>query len=69
MQLVEWSNQVTKKCVDIFARSGEHLFTYTICVEDEECHDAEFEEVALVFAERDGLVTSRELVHLRARCA
>jgi hypothetical protein len=60
---------MAKKCVDIFAKSGEHLFTYTICVEDEDCHDAEFEEVAMVFAERDGLVDSSELVHVRARCA
>ena len=60
---------MTKKCVDIFARSGERLFTYTICLDHEETHEVEFEEVALIFAERDGLVEERELAHLRARCA
>jgi hypothetical protein len=60
---------MTKKCVDIIARSGEHLFTYTICLDHEETHEAEFEEVALIFAERDGLVEQREIIHLRARCA
>ena len=60
---------MAKKCVDIFAKSGERLFTYTICLEDKDCHEAEFEEVALIFAERDGLVDKREIVHIRARCA
>jgi hypothetical protein len=59
---------MAKKLVDVFDRSGARLFTYTIALEHEDCVEAEFEEVALIFAERSGLVAAEEVVRLRARC-
>ena len=35
---------------------------------DDDCHDAEYEEVALILAEKGGIVKETELLHLRARC-
>jgi len=57
-----------KRLVDIFDRSGAKLFTYTIALEEESCLDEEFEEVALIFAERSGLVAAEEIPHLTAFC-
>ena len=57
-----------KKLVDVFDRGGAKLFTYSIALEDVGCLDAEFEEVALIFAESSGLVAADQVVHLRARC-
>lgn len=57
-----------KKLVDVFDRSGGKLFTYSIALEDANCLEGEFEEVALIFAESSGLVAAEEIVHLRARC-
>jgi hypothetical protein len=59
---------MAKKLVDVFDRGGAKLFTYSIALEDEGCLDAEFEEVALIFAESSGLVAAEEIVHLRACC-
>jgi|SRR3954454_12462145 hypothetical protein len=57
-----------RKLVDVFDRSGGKLFTYSIALEDADCLDGEFEEVALIFAESSGLVATEEVVHLRACC-
>ncbi len=57
-----------KKTVDVFDATGSRLFSYAIALEDEGCLDAEFEEVALIFAESSGLVAAEEIVHLRACC-
>ena len=57
-----------KRLVDVLDRSGAKLFTYTISLEEEACLDEEFEEVALIFAERSGLVADEELPQLTARC-
>ena len=57
-----------RKLVDVFDRSGGKLFTYSIALEDADCLDVEFEEVALIFAESSGLVAVEEVVHLRACC-
>ena len=57
-----------KKTVDVFDATGSRLFSYAIALEEEGCLDAEFEEVALTFAESSGLVAAEEIVHLRARC-
>ncbi len=57
-----------KSLVDVFDRDGAKLFTYTIVLEEEGCIEAEFEEVALIFAERSGLVAAEEIPHLTARC-
>jgi hypothetical protein len=59
---------MTTRLVDVFDRGGAKLFTYSIALEDTDCLDAEFEEVALIFAESSGLVASAEIVHLRATC-
>jgi hypothetical protein len=59
---------MNKKLVDVFDRSGGKLFTYSIALEDVGCLDAEFEEVALIFAASSGLVTADQILHLRARC-
>ena len=58
-----------RKLVDVFDREGGKLFTYNIALEEEGCLDAEFEEVALIFAESSGLVAVEEVVHLRACCS
>jgi len=60
---------MANRLVDVFDDSGGKLFTYTIALESECCLDADFEEVALVFAESSGLVDPAELPLLRARCA
>jgi hypothetical protein len=59
---------MTTRLVDVFDRGGAKLFTYSIALEETDCLDAEFEEVALIFAESSGLVASEEIVHLRATC-
>ena len=59
---------MAKKLVDVFDRSGARLFSYSIALEDEGCLEAEFEEVALIFAERSGLVAEADIAHLVARC-
>jgi hypothetical protein len=37
-------------------------------LEHEDCVDTEYEEVALIFAEKSGTVAEKEHIHLRARC-
>ena len=59
---------MVSKLVDVFDRGGAKLFTYSIALEEADCLDAEFEEVALIFAESSGLVAQEEIVHLRATC-
>jgi hypothetical protein len=60
--------QLIERSVEVFDRDGHLLETYTIVLEGVDCHDAEFEEVALIFAEQSGRVAAAELVHLRAIC-
>lgn len=57
-----------KKTVDVFDGAGAKLFSYSIALEAGDCLDAEFEQLALIFAESSGLVTADEIVHLRACC-
>src|ERR1051325_264651 len=59
---------MAKKLVDVFDKSGARLFSYSIALEDQGCIEAEFEEVALIFAERSGLVAEADIQHLVARC-
>ncbi len=59
---------MTKRHVDVYDRHGAQLATYTVLVDDEDCHEQEFEEIALILAEKGGHVEDAELVHLRARC-
>ena len=59
---------MAKQLVEVIDRHGHVVHSYTIQLEHDECVDAEFEEVALIFAENHGLVAKAEHVHLRARC-
>jgi hypothetical protein len=60
--------EMAKQVVEVIGRDGHVLRSYTVALEHAGCIDAEYEEVALVFAERDGIVAEKEHVHLRARC-
>ena len=57
---------MTRQLVEVIGRDGHVVRSYTVELEGRDCIDAEFEEVALVFAEN--LVPREEHVHLRARC-
>ena len=59
---------LSTRIVDIYDSSGTHITAYTVCLEDPECLDCEFEEVALVFAERSGRVPRVFSGYLIARC-
>lgn len=59
---------MARQLVEVIDRSGHIVHSYTITLEHGHCVDAEFEEVALIFAENHGLVPKSEHVHLRARC-
>ncbi|HTT96409.1 MAG TPA: hypothetical protein VMF58_00040 [Rhizomicrobium sp.] len=59
---------MTKQRVEVINRHGHVVHSYTVELKHGECIDAEFEEVALVFAENHGLVPKEEHIHLRARC-
>ena len=56
-----------ERSVEVFDRDGHLIEAYSVMLEDN-CHEAEFEEVALIFTEQSGRVTMEEIVHLRARC-
>jgi hypothetical protein len=60
---------MTKRSVDVFDRHGHLVHTYTIVLDEKDCHEIEYEEVALIFAEQSGRVRREEFIHLRARCA
>jgi len=57
-----------KQLVEVIGRDGHVVHSYTVELEHGDCVDAEFEEVALTFAEKDGVVAKEEHTHLRARC-
>ena len=59
---------MTTRLVDVFDANGAKLFTYSIALDNEDSLDAEFEEVALIFAESSGLVAAGEIAQLRACC-
>jgi len=59
---------MAKQLVEVIDRRGHVVSTYTVELPDEDCHDAEYEEVALILAETHGVVAEAEYVHLRARC-
>ncbi|HEY1838059.1 MAG TPA: hypothetical protein VGG36_10405 [Rhizomicrobium sp.] len=59
---------LTERAVEVFDRDGHLIEVYSVVLEDADCHEAEFEEVALIFAEQSGRVVAEEIVHLRARC-
>ena len=59
---------MAKQLVEVIDRNGHVVDRYQVELDDADCHDAEYEEVALVFAEKSGRVVEAEHVHLRARC-
>ena len=59
---------MTKQLVEVIDRKGHVVHSYMIALEHGDCIEAEFEEVALVFAENHGLVPKEEHIHVRARC-
>jgi hypothetical protein len=59
---------LVERAVEVFDRDGHLIEVYSVVLEDAACHDAEFEEVALIFAEQSGRVIAEEIIHLRARC-
>jgi len=59
---------MARQLVEVIDRKGHVVHTYTVELPDADCHDAEYEEVALILAEKHGVVAEAEHVHLRARC-
>ncbi len=59
---------MAKQLVEVIDRAGHVVHSYTVELDGEDCVEAEYEEVALVFAENHGLIPKAEHVHLRARC-
>jgi len=59
---------MAKQLVEVIDRKGHVVHSYTVELLEDDCHDAEYEEVALILAEKHGVVTDSELLHLRARC-
>jgi hypothetical protein len=59
---------MTKQLVEVIDRNGHVVHSYAVELEHGDCIDAEFEEMALVFAENHGRVPKEEYIHLRARC-
>jgi hypothetical protein len=59
---------MAKQLVEVIDRAGHVVDRYVVDLADKDCHDVEYEEVALILAEKSGRVTRAEYVHLRARC-
>jgi hypothetical protein len=59
---------MAKQLVEVIDRYGHVVYSTTVALEGEDCVEAEFEEVALVFAEKHSGAPKTEHIHLRARC-
>ena len=59
---------MAKELVEVINGDGHVVRSYVVVLEHEDCIAAEYEEVALMLAEKDGVVSKEEHVHLRARC-
>ena len=59
---------MTRQLVEVIDRAGHVVHSYTVELEGADCVEAEYEEVALILAEKGGKVEKFEHVHLRARC-
>lgn len=59
---------LVERTVEVLDRDGHSIAMYSIVLEGENCHNGEYEEVALIFAEQSGRIATEEFVHLRARC-
>ena len=59
---------MAKQLVEVIDRKGHVVHAYMVELPDADCHDIEYEEVALILAEKHGVVAEAEYMHLRARC-
>jgi hypothetical protein len=59
---------MARQLVEVIDREGHVVHTYLVELPDADCHDAEYEEMALILAEKGGVVAEQEFIHLRARC-
>jgi len=59
---------MAKQLVEVVDRNGHVVYSTTVALEGKACIEAEFEEVALIFAEKHSGLPKTEHVHLRARC-
>jgi hypothetical protein len=57
-----------KQLVEVIDRHGHVVQCAVIELDHEHCVDAEYEEVALILAEKSGRIEKAEHVHLRATC-
>ncbi|MEI9993183.1 MAG: hypothetical protein WDM91_01200 [Rhizomicrobium sp.] len=59
---------MAKQLVEVIDRAGHVIDRYTVDLPDADCHDVEYEEYALILAEKSGRIEETEILHLRARC-
>ncbi len=59
---------MTARTVEIFDERGHRLHIYTVHLGEDDCLIEEYEEAALILAERDGVVTAAQITRCRARC-
>lgn len=59
---------MAKQLVEVIDRNGYVVDTYLVDLPELDCHDAEYEAVALILAEKSGRIAAAEHIHLRARC-
>ena len=57
-----------RQLVEVIDRHGHVIHEFMVTLPDEDCHDAEYEEMAMIMAEHHGRIAKPELVHIRARC-
>ena len=59
---------MSKQLVEVIDRHGHVVYSTTVALEGKDCVEAEFEEVAIVFAEGHAGLPKAEHARLRARC-
>jgi hypothetical protein len=57
-----------KQLVEVIDCHGHVVYSTTVALEGADCIEAEFEEVAIIFAESHAGLPKTEHVHLRAHC-
>ena len=57
-----------KQIVEVIGRDSHVVHAYSVHLEHDTCVEAEYEEIALIMAEKGGVVAESEHIHLRARC-
>jgi hypothetical protein len=57
-----------RQLVEVIGRDGHVIQSHAVELDHEDCVEAEYEEVALVLAEKSGKIEKAEYIHLRARC-